>query len=114
MGRGGELRRRGLRLDAVQTIKDDSPKHILTEIQERVQALARELKRTVNVIAETDENDSRYTRAPDRKSTRLNSSHRCISYAIFCFNKQWVSCNPLPPLPPVSLLLASALHPSPR
>jgi maltooligosyltrehalose trehalohydrolase len=53
----------GLRLDAVQTIKDDSPKHILAEIQERVQALARELGRTVNVIAETDENDSRYTRA---------------------------------------------------
>ena len=54
----------GLRLDAVQTIKDDSPKHILAEIQERVQSLARELNRTVTVIAETDENDSRYTRAP--------------------------------------------------
>src|SRR5437879_7727694 len=24
------------------------------------------------------------TRARDRKSTRLNSSHRCISYAVFC------------------------------
>src|ERR1017187_7413555 len=23
-------------------------------------------------------------RVPDRKSTRLNSSHRCISYAVFC------------------------------
>src|SRR5437879_5701595 len=23
----------------------------------------------------------------DRKSTRLNSSHRCISYAVFCLNK---------------------------
>jgi maltooligosyltrehalose trehalohydrolase len=53
----------GLRLDAVQTIKDDSPKHILAEIQEHVQTLARELGRTVNVIAETDENDARYTRA---------------------------------------------------
>jgi maltooligosyltrehalose trehalohydrolase len=50
----------GLRLDAVQTIKDDSPKHILAEIQETVQALAAELNRTVVVIAETDENDSRY------------------------------------------------------
>ena len=50
----------GLRLDAVQTIKDDSPKHILAEIQENVQALAAELQRTVVVIAETDENDSRY------------------------------------------------------
>lgn len=50
----------GLRLDAVQTIKDDSPRHILSEIQQNVQALAAELKRTVVVIAETDENDSRH------------------------------------------------------
>src|ERR1017187_9849013 len=26
--------------------------------------------------------------AIDRKSTRLNSSHRCISYAVFCLKKQ--------------------------
>src|SRR5437879_9815345 len=25
--------------------------------------------------------------AGDRKSTRLNSSHRCISYAVFCLKK---------------------------
>lgn len=54
----------GLRLDAVQTIRDDSPKHIVAEIQENVQALARQLGRKVCVIAETDENDSRYTRPP--------------------------------------------------
>ncbi|MFZ0704363.1 MAG: alpha-amylase family glycosyl hydrolase, partial [Candidatus Korobacteraceae bacterium] len=54
----------GLRLDAVQTIKDGSPKHILAEIQENVQALAAELNRTVVVIAETDENDSRYVEPP--------------------------------------------------
>src|SRR5437879_11045889 len=27
-------------------------------------------------------------REPDRKSTRLNSSHRCISYAVFCLKKK--------------------------
>src|ERR1017187_5075498 len=30
---------------------------------------------------------------PDRKSTRLNSSHRCISYAVFCLKKsvrRWI------------------------
>src|SRR5437762_7062375 len=27
-------------------------------------------------------------RDPDRKSTRLNSSHRCISYAVFCLKKK--------------------------
>src|SRR5436189_2952614 len=30
-----------------------------------------------------------YRDAPgDRKSTRLNSSHRCISYAVFCLKKK--------------------------
>src|SRR5437762_4113954 len=28
------------------------------------------------------------TRNTDRKSTRLNSSHRCISYAVFCLKKK--------------------------
>src|SRR5437762_4829410 len=38
------------------------------------------------------QNDAVVFRAPDinhkdRKSTRLNSSHRCISYAVFCLKK---------------------------
>src|SRR5207248_9358168 len=28
------------------------------------------------------------TKVPDRKSTRLNSSHRTISYAVFCLKKK--------------------------
>src|SRR5437763_6865108 len=28
------------------------------------------------------------TEGLDRKSTRLNSSHRCISYAVFCLKKK--------------------------
>src|SRR5437879_10537119 len=28
------------------------------------------------------------SRRLDRKSTRLNSSHRCISYAVFCLKKK--------------------------
>jgi maltooligosyltrehalose trehalohydrolase len=52
----------GLRLDAVQTIKDGSPQHILAEIQESVQELAGVMNREVYVIAETDENDSRYVK----------------------------------------------------
>src|SRR5437879_9724197 len=28
------------------------------------------------------------TASLDRKSTRLNSSHRCISYAVFCLKKK--------------------------
>src|SRR5437762_4238351 len=29
-----------------------------------------------------------YATSTDRKSTRLNSSHRCISYAVFCLKKK--------------------------
>src|SRR5438874_1817898 len=52
----------GLRLDAVQTIEDTSPKHILAEIVENVAALSAELGRQVCVIAETDKNDEKLVR----------------------------------------------------
>src|SRR5438309_7106717 len=32
--------------------------------------------------------DGRGLRRPDRKSTRLNSSHSSISYAVFCLKKK--------------------------
>src|SRR5437764_15027772 len=34
---------------------------------------------------------ARARRRLDRKSTRLNSSHRCISYAVFCLKKKMFS-----------------------
>src|SRR5437762_10806814 len=47
--------------------------------------------------------------ALDRKSTRLNSSHRCISYAVFCLKKKknyhsnpfrdFIIITPIPPRP---------------
>ena len=39
----------------------------------------------------------------DRKSTRLNSSHKPISYAVFCLKKN--NPPPAPPPPPLLLLL---------
>ena len=39
------------------------------------------------------------SKCADRKSTRLNSSHANISYAVFCLKKK----NPLPPSPPLAL-----------
>src|SRR5438094_6776051 len=33
-------------------------------------------------------NAARCNSSPDRKSTRLNSSHRTISYAVFCLKKK--------------------------
>jgi len=52
----GEYHLDGLRLDAIQTIFDDSQPHIVAEIQENVQRLAAKLGRRVCVIAETDQN----------------------------------------------------------
>src|SRR5437762_7635723 len=34
---------------------------------------------------------NRDARELDRKSTRLNSSHRCISYAVFCLKKKRIN-----------------------
>jgi len=51
----------------VQTIHDDSPPTILADIQSGVQGLARELGRTVCVIASLNENDAKwYARKPRR------------------------------------------------
>src|SRR3954462_16042100 len=35
----------------------------------------------------------------DRKSTRLNSSHTIISYAVFCLQKTRLTFEPGPPIP---------------
>ncbi len=64
----------GLRLDATQTIHDDSPLHIVAEIQENVQRLAGELGRKVCVIAETDENDCRYLLPPTQGGFGVNAA----------------------------------------
>src|SRR5437764_10243758 len=53
--------------------------------------LSRELPRTaccnVATVSGAQACASPRTRK-DRKSTRLNSSHRCISYAVFCLKKK--------------------------
>src|ERR1017187_10387172 len=43
---------------------------------------------------------SRRTTSRDRKSTRLNSSHRCISYAVFCLKKIWLTVTTAHLVPP--------------
>src|SRR5437879_11168564 len=39
-------------------------------------------------LAEVPHDTQVWQQRPDRKSTRLNSSHRCISYAVFCLKKK--------------------------
>jgi maltooligosyltrehalose trehalohydrolase len=52
----------GLRLDAVQTIFDFGPRHILAEIQVAVRRDAAHAQRLVHVIAESNQNDVRLVR----------------------------------------------------
>src|SRR5947207_6758264 len=42
--------------------------------------------------------------ASDRKSTRLNSSHTVISYAVFCLKTKTVTPPPMLPNPPLPYL----------
>src|SRR5437867_9213062 len=57
----------------------------------------------------------------DRKSTRLNSSHRTTSYAVFCLKKKIVHAAPAPPggnsapapaTPPAPALLVPCVDPA--
>src|SRR3712207_8110101 len=41
-----------------------------------------------NALAARKERDAAIERSRDRKSTRLNSSHANISYAVFCLKKK--------------------------
>src|SRR5437762_9103719 len=54
--------------------KDKIPADVASNVQTRINAVKKALEGT-----DTSE---------DRKSTRLNSSHRCISYAVFCLKKK--------------------------
>ncbi|MBC7291947.1 MAG: DUF3459 domain-containing protein, partial [Actinotalea sp.] len=47
-----------LRLDAVHELKDDSPRHVLAELADAVQALSAEVGRPLSLIAESDLNDA--------------------------------------------------------
>src|SRR5258707_7723968 len=49
------------------------------------QLLAEELGHSVKRVAESDVEEGLFE---DRKSTRLNSSHANISYAVFCLKKK--------------------------
>ena len=42
----------------------------------------------VRQMANARQGNHKAKRRRDRKSTRLNSSHRCISYAVFCLKKK--------------------------
>lgn len=56
----------GLRLDAVHAIYDFGARHILRDIKERVEQVAKRTGRTIHVIAESDLNDPRLLHPVER------------------------------------------------
>jgi maltooligosyltrehalose trehalohydrolase len=62
-----------LRLDAVHGIFDFSARHFLAELKEHVQNLSAQEKRKLNVIAESDLNDSRLLHLPVRGGYGLDA-----------------------------------------
>src|SRR5437763_6561469 len=59
-------------------------------VPERMDLLSRQITRFHEAEGQSPEALRRSVAAlvKDRKSTRLNSSHRCISYAVFCLKKK--------------------------
>src|SRR5215211_8469579 len=57
--------------------------------------LFRSLRRAVGRIHEGRFDDLHHLGRRDRKSTRLNSSHTVISYAVFCLKKKNINLSPL-------------------
>ncbi len=62
-----------LRLDAVHAIMDFSARTFLEDLAERVHAAARGLGRQVHMIAESDKNDARLVRPPERGGCGLDA-----------------------------------------
>src|SRR3712207_8415328 len=51
----------------------------------------RALKKVAEFVSRTTANTNRDSIPKDRKSTRLNSSHANISYAVFCLKKKKIT-----------------------
>jgi maltooligosyltrehalose trehalohydrolase len=64
----------GLRLDAVHGIVDESPVHLLRELNDAVQREARATGRTIHVIAESDLNEARLVEPPERGGYGLSAA----------------------------------------
>src|SRR5437763_5083002 len=75
---------RGLSLAKV--VRDDFSRAFLNQVE---LGKSRPSIRVLRIIAERLGTEAEYLlEGQDRKSTRLNSSHRCISYAVFCLKKK--------------------------
>ncbi len=77
----------GLRLDAVHTIRDESPTHILAEISRTAREIAQRSGRRIAVVAETDRNDVQLINPPQKGGYGIDAQwmddlHHCIHTAL--------------------------------
>src|SRR5437762_9133575 len=85
-----------LPISAEQIVPDrgQPPSHRLAQeelaavIQAALEGLNERQRMAVVLNKFEDMNYAEIAEVIDRKSTRLNSSHRCISYAVFCLKKK--------------------------
>src|SRR5437879_7179308 len=85
-------------VDAKQITKDQETRKVLLSFAQSIQErdiVTYEHSRRVATYASRlarylgwSRREARDLALADRKSTRLNSSHRCISYAVFCLKKK--------------------------
>src|SRR5437763_11964351 len=78
-------------ISAIATVENDTSNDSILAPQNALHAAAPQgrFRRTKVALAAAARHDSSAALAlGDRKSTRLNSSHRCISYAVFCLKKK--------------------------
>src|SRR3712207_8921095 len=68
-------------------------------------------KRTIKLIAIILTGVSIAVSTIDRKSTRLNSSHANISYAVFCLKKNTTKASQIRHFSPCEAVLLGAAHP---
>src|SRR2546427_5618250 len=61
--------------------------HIMGDLNELNRRLGDQRKAMLHILVDYEKDRSRLARQ-DRKSTRLNSSHSQISYAVFCLKKK--------------------------
>src|SRR5205085_11264311 len=65
-----------------------APKTELRAQRRRFRALRFEVEQLAALVTDVRDNTEQQSDERDRKSTRLNSSHSQISYAVFCLKKK--------------------------
>src|SRR5437867_10361447 len=71
-------------LDQMRATIPEEIKQARWIVKERQEMLAEAKREAERIVKESRDQQQRL----DRKSTRLNSSHRTISYAVFCLKKK--------------------------